>query len=931
MKNLLCILVTICLISCNEKPDNKIDLSGEWAFQIDTAEVGITERWYTRPLAEIVSLPGSMNTNGKGFKVDVNTPWVGSMWNKKWYEDDSYAKYRTDDSTKIVFWLQPDKYYTGVAWYQKKIKIPEEWRNKTIRLFLERCHWVTEAWVGSKSLGSSNSLSTPHCYLIKDIEPGDHLLTLRIDNKIREINLGSDAHSVSDNTQSNWNGAIGRLELEVLPSIFIENTRIEPLLDKKQTSVQVTIHNTTPSAQNVKLNIEGKSLDIASRDVTVSPGKNVVNVELDWRETLKKWDEFTPNLYTLTTAITFEKETHKRQDTYGLRNWETKDSRLFINGRQAFIRGTLECCIFPKTGFPPTDQAEWERIMKTCKDYGLNHIRFHSWCPPQAAFEVADRLGVYLQVESNAWAEVGSNKPVDAFIREESERIVAEYGNHPSFCFLASGNEPAGGNQMEFVSGFVDMWKNRDRRFLVTTSAGWPAYQGSDYHSLPHARIQAWGEGTRSLINSQTPRSDYDWSSRIAQDKPTISHEIGQWCAYPNLKERAKYTGAFKARNFDIYEDRLRESNLLHLADSFLLASGKLQALCYKADIEAALRTEGFAGFQLLDLHDFPGQGTALVGVLDAFWENKGYISAEQYREFCNEVVPLFRTPRFIYNDGEILDGSIEIAQYSREDLSNCVVRWSLSDVATGAQIKSEQLKVDKISTGSLAKVGKLNMVLSTKTPKQYELLITVNDKYKNRWNIWVYPQEKPKVPQSIKISSALDKETIQALAEGKNILLSPSYGTLKNQGKDSVAVGFSSIFWNTLWTNNQAPHTLGILCNPQHPALRLFPTDFHSNYQWMDAMSHCNAIPLRKLGKDIQPIVRIIDDWFTARSFGMIVELKVGKGKLLLCSADLLTDMDKRPSAKQLYVSLINYMESMSFNPVQTTSIEQLKDLFKK
>ena len=159
--------------------------------------------------------------------------------------------------------------------------------------------------------------------------------------------------------------------------------------------------------------------------------------------------------------------------------------------------------------------------------------------------------------------------------------------------------------------------------------------------------------------------------------------------------------------------------------------------------------------------------------------------------------------------------------------------------------------------------------------------------------------------------------------------MLTARFGTLKNEGCDSVVVGFSSIFWNTLWTNGQAPHTLGILCNPEHAALKLFPTSFHSDYQWWNAMSHCNAIPLRKLG-NVTPVVRIIDDWFKARSLGMIVEVKIGKGSLMLCGVDLLTDAQKRPEATQMMNSLLDYMKSDLFNPTAVTTCAQVESLFR-
>ena len=323
----------------------------------------------------------------------------------------------------------------------------------------------------------------------------------------------------------------------------------------------------------------------------------------------RTWDEFQPNLYELTAELDTRCGTDVCREDFGLRRLGTDGTQTTVNGRPVFLRGTLECCIFPKTGYPPTDKAEWLRIMNICRAHGLNHIRFHSWCPPEAAFCAADETGMYLYVECGAWAhDIGSGLPVDSFVMEESRRIVREYGNHPSFCLFSYGNEPGGKKMTEYLRNWVNYWKAADSRFLYTAASGWPAIAESDWLCLPAPRIQGWGEGLRSIINGRRPSADYDWRSRISKTQPTVSHEIGQWCVYPDLKERAQYTGAYKALNFDIFEDRLRENGLFHLADSFLLASGKLQTLCYKADIEAALRTPGFAGFQLLDRTTFPGR-----------------------------------------------------------------------------------------------------------------------------------------------------------------------------------------------------------------------------------------------------------------------------------------------------------------------------------
>lgn len=906
-------------------------LDGLWNYRLDANDVGLEKKWYKTEFSEILQLPGSLNTNGVGDPVSVNTPWTGSMWNDSWYKSDFYKKYRSSENTKVVFWLTPDKYYVGKAWYQKKVTVSKAWKDKTVILNLERCHWETTLWVDGKKIGTQNSLAVPHRYELSGLKPGEHLLTLCVDNRMKDIQLGVDAHSVSDNTQSNWNGVIGEMLLTARPKAYIESVRIESLMDERKIRATIRLQS-VGKRYSGKLTLQAKHtgdgslLPKQTLSVHLQVGMNEMEFLYDMSADFRLWDEFQPNVYTLQMALETKAGNDVCEENFGLRQLGTKGTQITVNGRPAFFRGTLECCIFPKTGFPPTDEAEWKRIMEVCQAHGLNHIRFHSWCPPEAAFSVADKLGMYLYVECGAWAsDLGSGKPIDDYIYEESRRIVEEYGNHPSFCLMSYGNEPHGENHKEYLRCFVSYWKECDSRFLYTTAAGWPALTENDWHCLPAPRIQGWAQGLKSIINAKAPNTEFDWKNRISKEQPTISHEIGQWCVCPDLNEREKYTGILKAKNFDIFEDRLRENGLLHLADSFLLASGKLQTLCYKADIEAALRTKGFGGFQLLDLHDFPGQGSALVGVLNPFWESKGYVTPQEYSEFCNRVVPLARMARMVYNSGDTLKASVEVAQYGAVNLT-LPVDWKLV-VSDGRLIKNGRFERCNLPTGALSHVGKIEIPLSVDKPQQCTLEVSIGG-YRNHWNIWVYPTGKIK-NGDVMVASEWNEAVRTRLKEGGKVLLTARFGMLKNEGCDSVVVGFSSIFWNTLWTNGQAPHTLGILCNPRHPALKLFPTSFHSDYQWWDAMSHCNAIPLRKLG-NVAPVVRIIDDWFKARSLGMIVELRIGKGALMLCGVDLLTDAHKRPEAIQMMNSLLDYMKSDLFNPTTVATYAQVESLFR-
>jgi hypothetical protein len=917
-----------------------IDLSGEWRFQIDSLDQGTTQRWFNRKLTDLMKLPGSMTTNGKGNEVAVNTPWIGSIVDSSWFFKPDYESYRRAGNIKVPFWLQPVKYYKGAAWYQKTVNIPASWKGKQLELFIERSHWETSVWVDEKEVGMQNSLGTPHVFdLTRVLTPGSHQITIRIDNRVKDLDVGQNSHSISDHTQSNWNGMVGRLALAARQPLHINDVQVYPDIKSGEVLVKMNIGNSTGKPGKAIIQIaataqqkNGTSLKPLVKEIEVSGDSSTIEMRYSMGAHPLLWDEFHPNLYSLKVQLVQGSGKDEKQIGFGMREFATRGTQFTINGRTTFLRGTLECAIFPKTGYPPTDIDSWLHIFQVARSYGLNHLRFHSWTPPEAAFEAADRLGFYLHIECSSWANqgatIGDGKPLDQYMYAESERVAKAYGNHPSFCMMAYGNEPDGKNHVKYLTDFVAYWKKKDPRRLYTTGAGWPVIANQDYNSSPDPRIQRWGEGVKSIINGQPPKADYNWSAIIAKwQHPTVSHEIGQWCVYPDLKEMQQYTGVLKAKNFEIFRDKLNDHGMGHLADSFLLASGKLQVLCYKADIEAALRTPGFGGFQLLDLHDFPGQGTALVGVLNPFWKDKGYVTGKAYSRFCNSVVPLAKLPKMIYLNNEELTLPVEVAQFGAATLSNIAPSWTIKDEA-GQIVFKGQLPNRNIPVGNAISLGTIRQSLHTvQKPERLTLTIAIGD-YQNSWDIFVYPASLPDNGQEIMVTQEPDK-ALEALNKGGKVLLTLKKGSLRADKGGNIAIGFSSIFWNTAWTNGQPPVTLGILCNPRHPALKAFPTQYHSNWQWWDGISHSNAILLDSLAKGLQPIVRVIDDWVTARPLGLIVECKVGKGKLLISGIDLLTDIDKRPEARQLLYSLKSYMAETSFEPRTQLPVERLRSLF--
>jgi len=931
-------------------PDT-LDLGGRWRFEPDPQDVGIHEQWHSRALPGTVRLPGSLPAQGIGDPVRVDTPWTGGIVDRSWFDAPEYAPYRQPGRIKIPFWLQPERYYAGPAWYQRDLQVPARWRGRWLRLELERPHWETRVWLDDRFLGTNRSLATPHVYELGFVEPGRHTLTIRVDNR-RVIDIGENSHAISDHTQGNWNGIVGRIRLVALPPVWIRDLQVYPRVADRSARIRVVVTN--PAA----IRFEGH-LRLEADDAR--PGRAAEQIaeprfeEHTWRGEFDLplgpdaplWDEFHPALIRLRATLEGraggQKVRHDRPVRFGLREPGTEGTRFTLNGRPLFVRGTLECAIFPRTGHPPTDGAAWERIIRVARQHGLNLFRFHSWCPPEAAFIAADKLGFYFQVETcwpNQSTTLGDGKPVDGWVWWETERILEAYGNHPSFLFMAHGNEPGGRNAGAYLRRYVSHFKQADPRRLWTSGSGWPQIPENQFHVTPDPRIQAWGAGLRSRINARPPETITDYGDYIRRHSvPVISHEIGQWCAYPNLDERAKYTGYLKARNFDIFEDRLRAHGLLGLARDFLHASGRLQALCYKEDIESALRTPGMGGFHLLDLHDFPGQGTALVGVLDPFWEPKGYVTAEEYRRFCNFTVPLARLARRVFTSSDRIEARLEAAHFGPAPLRD--VEWMARLVdGRGRTVRRQKGLLSRLPLGNGLELGTVEWDLAgLVVPAKYRLVVTLSGReephpsgarrvrFENDWDLWVYPDSVHPPPPSVLVTNAFDRAVESVLAAGGRVLLTLPGQRVRNHDVLPVKLGFSSIFWNTAWTRRQAPTTLGILCNPRHPALADFPTESHSNWQWWYLIHRAGALRLDLLPPDTEPIVRVIDDWFTARPLALIVEGRVGPGRILICGFDLAREADD-PVSRQMRASLTAYLASDRCRPRAEFTPEQVRAL---
>lgn len=898
-----------------------LDLAGLWSCRLGEACDAVRD----------VTLPGSLDAQRIGNPVTVDAAWTGTIFDRAYYDSPAYAPYREPGNIKLPFWLQPETRFVGVARYQREITIPAEWDGHAVELVLERPHWRTRVWLDGREIGADDSLSTPHVHALGIVGAGTHRLAVEIDNRLA-IEVGENAHSVSDHTQGNWNGVVGRVELRVALAVRFSRLDVYPDVAARVIVVRGVVTGAAAGAAVLFSNTSATAKLDAS-------GSFETRIELG--TDAPTWDEFSPVLRTLTASCGEATAT----TTYGLREFTVAGTRFAINGRPVFLRGVLDCCIFPRTGHPPMDVPAWRDILGRIRACGFNHIRFHSWCPPEAAFVAGDELGLYFQVEAAVWpnsvavlafnspAGIGDGASVDAWAYREGERILRAYGNHPCFVMMACGNEPGGPHHRAYLSAWVRHFQALDPRRLYTGTAGWPELPENDFHVIPKPRVHQWGDGLGCRINGRPPATTHDYRELLAaHDRPVIGHEIGQWCAHPDLSSASEYTGHLRPRAHEIFADKLAANSLRALADAFTHASGRLQTTCYKEEIESSLRTPGLAGFQLLGLQDFPGQGTAPVGLLDAFWREKGYVTPAGLRRFCAPTVPLARLEKRVFFANELFEASLEIAHFGPAALEHAALAWALTDADGGRRLREGRRALTTIATGHLVGPARISFdFIDLPRPARYRLVVRVETSTElvaeNDWDLWLYPSvdtPPPFPPATLRLASGLDSDAVAHLDAGGDLLLAVPGAAVAGD----VALGFSPIFWNTACTQGQAPHTLGLLCDPAHPALSEFPTEACSDWQWWYPLHRGGAFVLDGLPVGLTPIVRIIDDWFTARRLGFILEARVGRGRLLLVGADLLGATD--PVCRQLLTSLVAYVAGSDFDPHVALTIADLRGLIK-
>lgn len=911
MRNLI---LSICLLVASAAAAiNVIDIRGKWH-----------ATWPHGKAGHDVLLPGSLLTNGLGDEISLDTKWTGSLYDSSYYYNPAMAPYRRTGHLKFPFFLTPNKHYVGQVVYSRSVFVPKTWQGRKIELFLERPHIETTVVINGKVAGHQMSLSTPHVYDVSScIMPGRvNTIAVNVYNGIDHVCVGQDSHSVTDQTQGNWNGLAGRMELRCRGRHPVGRVQVYPHIAKEE--VTVVVSNARGHLRFLLDGVETKTRQCNDSTFVMS----VKHPRL--------WSERSPYVYRL--AVCSDDDTCRT--TFGMREISIVGRQFYLNGNPIWIRGTVENCDFPLTGFPPTDVESWKKIFTKCRQYGLNAMRFHSYCPPEAAFTAADEVGFYLAPEGPSWPNHGvkmnRGMSIDQYLMDETRRMARDYGNHPSFIMMSAGNEPAG-DWVAWGNRWVDYWRKTDPRRVYCSfnvGGGWAWDDGSEYHVKGGGRGLEWNKAAPQSCDDygKDLRFPRNYKGKEPNNTPVIAHEQGQWCAFPDLSERNQYKGVYKAYNFDIFADLLKNNGMETMARKFLHASGKLQTVCYKFEIERNLRTDGYAGFMLLGLNDYSGQGTALVGPLNVFWNEKGYVDSTEWRQSCNDVVVMAEFPKFVFSSGEACSVAIDVynAAYGHNLVKGATLSYDISSVVDSVCVGNFDLRA-----GRNLHVARVPLFTHDGKPGKYTLTLRLKSNgktYTNKYDYWVYPpcdvQKDQIAAEGLYITDSLDAKAVEVLRLGGKVLITAS-GKVR-YGND-VRQTYLPVFWNTSWFKMRPPHTTGAYIDVRHPLFEEFPTDDWSNLNWWELLNNAQVMNLSWLPATYQSPIQPIDTWHVSRKLGMMIEAKVLKGKLLMTTMDITTNLDKRIVARQMRKAIVDYMVGKHFNPTVTLDVKTVEDFFTK
>ena len=863
-----------------------------------------------------VRLPGTLDEGGFGSPDDPRSQWKA---------DDLLRRGLWQEGEPIVTRLTRKYVYEGSARFSRKFAWDPP-AGSRVFLDCERTRHLRLSVNGQEAPAVvPPTLSAPCVFEVTGLVTGQDEFTLLSDNSYpgwpRDAIIYASA--ASDETQTNWNGILGTIRLRTEKTCFISGIRVLPRGNQATVCVELNLGRDWKGILRVSSPALAREKEVRIRQ---SAGICEIRICADLSPEAKRWDLEEGNLHPLTVSAD---GLESRSVRFGIRDFAARDGRLSLNGRRIFLRGETSCAVFPETGYCPTDTENWMDILGTYRSYGVNCVRFHSHCPPEAAFTAADRLGMLLQPELSHW------DPEHAFATEEARRyyaaearqILRHLANHPSFVMLTLGNELHFTEEGRAFAGrlLCELRETDPTRLYANGSNPFYGTKGPDPDSGFFTASDDRGRmlrGTSSdfqgWLNQAEPGACRDYSAELAalradSDQPVFSFETGQYEILPDFGEIRDFRGVTVPENLKRMESRMRAAGLEFCWPDMVRATGENALQCYRAEVEAALRTDGWSGISLLGLQDFPGQGTALVGMMNAHLQPKpfGFARPERFAAFFRDVLPLARLPRYVFTAGEACCFPVQVANYGKTDLAEDLT-WSLD--GAGFSLSGGPIPLNAPAGGLSEKHDLRFRLAGIRSAVRLALVLRYGGS-SNEYPLWVYPDAVPACPPSVHECRVLDQKARKILSSGGIVYLSPD--STAETLPHSVQAQFSPDFWSVCTFPSQSG-CMGQWIDAAHPLFRNFPTDFFSSWQWQPMASQRVLLLPRRM----KAIVTELDSAMQLRPMAQLLECRCGGGRLLVSSFGL-QHLQQYPNARALQQAIYDYLASDLFNPEEELSLD--------
>jgi hypothetical protein len=896
-----------------------------WAFQLDPNDQGEKLGWHqaSARFERTLKVPGAWEAQGLGLPQ-------GQVVGERTYE--------------------------GWAWLRRSFALPTDWRGKRVWLSVGGVHRRATFWLNGHEVGFHDGYSTPFTFdLTERVSFGaENILTVRADNIYRG---GDDDQFGCFDWIYNWGGIHRSVYLEATEPIWIDDVFLVPDLGGSRARVKLRLAQKMGARPASTLRVECVISTATSpeREVgrgeaapTFAAGSNAVEFEIPVPlKEVRSWSPTNPFLYRVQVSL-FQgaRRLDERWERFGMREIKVEERKILLNGNPLYLLGYGDDCIFPSTVSPSLDREEYRHRLGMARKYGFNYVRHHTHVPVEEYLEVADELGMMVQIELPIWGNYSDDATMGTEYRKnlleaEWRRIILHNRNHPCVITYGMGNEnySVHPDVRAFLARLYNISKELDPTRLVLNQAGsTPSQDPFGHTDFIERSFGERFESPEGEIRENLEKKSKDLT------RPVIVHEMGYFGSFPDPALIPKYESV-KALPAYYAAHLLAQANaamknqlnvnpytgkfLSYVEELPLWAahSAKLQAANVKLAIEEIRKVPTVNGYSLWLLTD---TGALVHGLLDDFWQPK-LVSAAAFRKYNHESVVLLGSTERIAWMGEELEISLLISHFQSQPLKGGRLEWAFT-----LEGKSMVAGSAENLQAAVGEVGNLATFRATmpRLPRAATLTLTVTLKSQlpgisNEWKFWVFPKDLlaatdrhvavqaqltpivrrypfserfPQPPESDVASQRglSGTETFDQLNAKPPALLitsslpAPVLAYLQNGGRvfllseglfEELETEYRTCYINTAGNN------LGTVIR-RHPALDAFPHEGFCDLQFYRMLNihdgrggvrNGKTIILEDFPVIVDPIIRSIDRYQYLRDKAYLFEVGVGRGKLLV------------------------------------------------